>query len=166
MHLTVRMAWHDSEWNGHVCNDPRGNTYCTGAHSLLSGRIEKRKDTALEERKHGKLIDGNFDPASVPPCFWSINAFGSRSFRVEHQHAFTKTDGASISTLLDQVSPYSVFTWPFKLSFVHDDENRKKHGNYPPDLDSVSTTSSNPLPPNRASSSFTPITIIRSLPMK
>lgn len=46
MHLTVRMAWHDSNWNGKVCRDPEGNTYCTGAHSLLSGRIKKRKDVA------------------------------------------------------------------------------------------------------------------------
>jgi exodeoxyribonuclease V alpha subunit len=79
-------------------------------------------------------LPGRFDPASVPPCFWSINAFGSRGFKVEHQHAFTK-DGLSISTVGDQVRPYSVFTWPFKLSFVHDNEHRKKHGNYPPDLD-------------------------------
>jgi exodeoxyribonuclease V alpha subunit len=134
MHLTVRMAWHDSEWNGRVCNDPRGNTYCTGAHSLLSGRIEKKKNTELEEQKHGQVIRGNFDPSSVPPCFWSINAFGSAGFKVEHQHAFTK-DEAPISTVSDQVKPYSVFTWPFKLSFVHGNEQKKKHGNYPPDLD-------------------------------
>ena len=43
MHLTVRMAWHDNNWDGKVCCNPEGNTYCTGAHSLLSGRIEKRR---------------------------------------------------------------------------------------------------------------------------
>lgn len=45
MHLTVRMAWHDNNWDGKVCQNPAANTYCTGAHSLLSGRIEKKKDT-------------------------------------------------------------------------------------------------------------------------
>ena len=49
MHLTVRMAWHDNNWNGKVCQNPVSNTYCTGAHSLLSGRIEKKKDIIKEE---------------------------------------------------------------------------------------------------------------------
>ena len=35
MHLTVRMAWHDSNWNGRICNKPDENTYCVGTHSLL-----------------------------------------------------------------------------------------------------------------------------------
>src|SRR4029077_14951200 len=34
-HLTVRMAWHDNGWNGHICNAPADNTYCIGEHSLL-----------------------------------------------------------------------------------------------------------------------------------
>src|SRR5690606_27979406 len=33
------------------------------------------------------------------------------------------------------VKPYSVFTWPFKLSFVHTDDAKEIHGNYWPDLD-------------------------------
>jgi hypothetical protein len=43
MHLTVRMAWHDNNWNGKVCFNPEGNTYYLGAHSLLSDRIEKKR---------------------------------------------------------------------------------------------------------------------------
>ena len=134
MHLTVRMAWHDSGWNGHVCNDPQANTYCSGAHSLLSGRIEKKKDVTLEQANKGKPIAGTFGPASIPPCYWSVNAFGARGFRIEHHHAFTQGD-QPIATLEDEVKPYSVLTWPFKLSFVHNADNKKKHGNYPPDLD-------------------------------
>jgi hypothetical protein len=34
-HLTVRMAWHDSSWNGRICKDPAANSYCVGEHSLL-----------------------------------------------------------------------------------------------------------------------------------
>ena len=43
MRLTVRMAWRDNGWDDWVCQDPQANTYCSGAHSLLSGRIEKKK---------------------------------------------------------------------------------------------------------------------------
>jgi exodeoxyribonuclease V alpha subunit len=130
MHLTVRMAWHDNGWDGRVCLNPQANTYCSGAHSLLSGRIEKKKNVGLEQDKKGMVIAGEFLPDAVPPCYWSINAFGSKGFKVEHHHAFT-TDTGPISTIADEVKPYSVFTWPFKLSFVHKQANQKKHGSYP-----------------------------------
>lgn len=133
MHLTVRMAWHDNNWDGKVCCNPEANTYCTGAHSLLSGRIEKKKDVQKEQSlaKVGKReIKGNFDPSKVPPCYWSINAFGDQEFDVEHHHAFKWVK----DVIPDKVKKYSVFTWPFKLSFVHNEKNQKKFGNYPPDL--------------------------------
>ena len=133
MHLTVRMAWHDSNWNGKVCCDPEANSYCTGAHSLLSARIEKSKDVSFECRQgvRGEYVAGNIDPANVPPCYWSINAFGARSFKVNHHHAFDWVT----HTIQDVVKPYSVFTWPFKLCFVHTQNNRRIHGKYWPDLE-------------------------------
>lgn len=132
MHLTVRMAWHDNNWDGKVCCNPEGNTYCTGAHSLLSGRIEKKKNTELEQKLASKPVNGNFNPASVPPCYWSINAFSNQEFKVEHHHAFKWVK----SVIPDVIKKNSVITWPFKLSFVHDSKTKeKKHGNYWPDLD-------------------------------
>lgn len=134
MHLTVRMAWHDNNWDGRVCQDPQSNTYCTGANSLLSARIERKKNTKLEQCKRGQYIEDNFESSSVPPCYWSINAFSCKGFNVEHQHAFYEND-EPISKISDYVKPNSIFTWPFKLSYVHGKENKKAHGNYPPDLD-------------------------------
>lgn len=131
MHLTVRMAWHDNNWNGKVCCDPEGNTYCTGAHSLLSGRIEKQKNLALENAAKDQYVADKFNSNNVPPCYWSINAFSDRDFKVEHHHAFRRVK----HTIPDTVKPYSVFTWPFKLSFVHTEENKRVHGDYWPDLE-------------------------------
>jgi exodeoxyribonuclease V alpha subunit len=132
MHLSVRMAWHDNNWNGKVCCNPEGNTYCTGAHSLLSGRIEKKKNTEYESKVGVKneYIAKNFNPTNVPPCYWSINAFGDQEFPVEHHHAFNWVPYA----LKDVIKKNSVITWPFKLSFVHGDKKKKVHGNYWPDL--------------------------------
>lgn len=131
MHLTVRMAWHDNNWNGKVCCDPEGNTYCTGAHSLLSGRIEKQKNLALENAAKDQYVADKFNSNNVPPCYWSINAFSDRDFKVEHHHAFRRVK----HTIPDTVKPYSVFTWPFKLSFVHTEEDKRVHGDYWPDLE-------------------------------
>lgn len=133
MHLTVRMAWHDNNWDGKVCCNPEGNTYCTGAHSLLSGRIEKRKNTEFESKAGvaGEYVAKNFQPSNVPPCYWSINAFSDQEFPVEHHHAFKWVK----DVIPDIIKKNSVITWPFKLSFVHDAKvNQKKFGNYWPDL--------------------------------
>jgi len=71
-----------------------------------------------------RIIADEFAPAPVPPCFWSINAFGARGFKVEHHHAFSNENGP-ISKLPDYVKPYSGFTWPFKLSFVHNPDKQE-----------------------------------------
>ena len=131
MHLTVRMAWHDSDWNGAVCRDPQSNTYCVGTHSLLSGRIEKKRNLDFEKSKATQPAC-MLSPDKVPPCYWSINAFGQDQINVAHTHAFSWLE---IPRIPDTLEPNSVFTWPFKLSFVHETENKKKNGNYPPDLE-------------------------------
>jgi hypothetical protein len=128
------MAWHDNNWDGKVCCDPAGNTYCTGAHSLLSGRIEKKKDTEYESKEgvRGEYVAKNFQPSNVPPCYWSINAFGDQEFAVNHQHPFSNVP----KEIPDIIKKHSVITWPFKLSFVHNKyTSEKKHGKYWPDLE-------------------------------
>lgn len=142
MHLTVRMAWHDNNWDGKVCQNPENNTYCVGVHSLLADRIEKKRKIEVEKDNKGKDVkkikvsnelkqklelDSYF-----PPCYWSINTFGEHTFDITHRHAFEWLD----KEIPDKVEPHSFFTWPFKLSFVHDERLKKKrHGNYHPDLD-------------------------------
>jgi ATP-dependent exoDNAse (exonuclease V) alpha subunit len=125
------MAWHDSDWNGTICQDPKSNTYCVGTHSLLSGRIEKKRNLIFESQKATKPACA-FAPGDVPPCYWSINAFGQDKINIVHTHAFS---WLKIAGIPDTLQPNSVFTWPFKLSFVHDQKNKKKNGNYHPDLE-------------------------------
>lgn len=132
MHLTVRMAWHDNNWDGHVCQDPESNSYCVGAHSLLSGRIEKKRDLDFEKKRENKGRSlSELKVNEIPPCYWSINAFGKQTFKIEQGHAFKGIK----EKIPDTVGPYSFYTWPFKLSFNHDKAKKKKHGNYPPDLE-------------------------------
>ena len=130
MHITVRMAWHDSNWNGHICQNPEANTYCVGTHSLLSGRIEKKRKLDFEKNNPGKPL-AKLGTDEIPPCYWSANAFGKNSVNIAQRHAFTWIK----ENIPDTLKAYSIFTWPFKLSFVHTEENQVKHGNYWPDLE-------------------------------
>ena len=43
-HLSIRVPWHDSGWDGTVCKRPRENTSCL----ILKG-VADRKDDAAEE---------------------------------------------------------------------------------------------------------------------
>lgn len=130
MHVTVRMAWNDRGWDGKVCRDPTANTYCSGTHSLLSERLarEKRLDPKLEAP--GAKLDAAL-PEYLPPCFWSSCAFADDPTATLHRHPFGYLrDKKQINTTL---RPYSVYTWPFRLSITHN--AFKRHGQYFPDLE-------------------------------
>ena len=122
------MAWHDNGWNGRVCDDPAGNTYCTGTHSLLSERLAREKRTGREKAR--EKLDSAL-PDYLPPCFWTSCAFATDETKTVHRHPFgylkneKKVDGA--------LPPYSVYTWPFRLSITHN--SYKRHGQYFPDLE-------------------------------
>lgn len=143
-HITVRMAWHDNKWNGHICKDPKGNSYCVGPHSLLSERLARNKDEDLEQDHcKGKLDEV---PDYIPPCFWSANAFSRDKCDVQHDHPFDDID----KTIEESLEPYSVFTWPFKLSFVRDKNKKRRQGDYPPNLERITNRYFNRLEPEHS----------------
>jgi len=125
-HLTVRLAWHDNGWNGRVCLKPEENIYCTGQHSLLSDRLARNKDTAIECRYSGKKADQI--EGYLPPCFWSINMCSSEKLKTTHEHPLE----IAKAPIQDELKPTSVYSWPFKLSFTHNP--RGPEGKYPKDL--------------------------------
>src|SRR5215467_10007472 len=80
-HITVRMAWHDSGWDGTVCRDPAANSYCVGSHSLLSERLARNRSLKKETGKKGELLDVAM-PDYLPPCYWTSCAFASRKAKI------------------------------------------------------------------------------------
>lgn len=76
MHITIRLAWHNKGWNGHICDEPEKNTYCIGKHSYPGDYIKGTRNLEWESKLDvkgkpcGELISG------IPACGFSINAFG------------------------------------------------------------------------------------------
>lgn len=126
-HLTVRMAWHDNNWNGKVCCLPEENVYCVGNHSLLSERLARDRKLEFEkpETPIGKI------PGYLPPCYWTTNAFSMIDHDIEYKHPFR---GIPANSMRDTLFASSVYTWPFRLSFNHSRKKKKLEGEYPPDL--------------------------------
>ena len=129
-HVTARMAWHDSGWNGTVCNEPALNTYCTGSHSLLSERLAREKCVTVESKHVGQKLDASL-PEYLPPCFWSSCAFAEGETEIVHRHPFARYKQQM--QISDALPPNSVYTWPFRLSITQD--SYRQFGQYFPDLE-------------------------------
>jgi hypothetical protein len=67
-HMSLRLPWHDRGWDGHVCDNPKANVYCTGEFGLIAHEIRQRKQPAEEEkikRKLGILVSVLFPVVGV-----------------------------------------------------------------------------------------------------
>ena len=68
-HLTVRVAWHDSKWNGSVCEQPGLNSFCAALPRI-------RESKKAEEEKPGARFD-KLPPDQLPPCKAELGFFMS-----------------------------------------------------------------------------------------
>ncbi len=77
IHISARLAWHDSGWNGRICHNPRANTYCVGQYSFPADHIAKHRDLEWEcgEGTQGERI---CRLNGIPPCIMSVNALGEK----------------------------------------------------------------------------------------
>jgi hypothetical protein len=126
------MAWHDDRWNGTICCDPSGNAYCTGSHSLLSDRLARDKETAVEQPKAKARLDVLL-PDYIPPCYWTSAAFSPQKTEVVHLHPFRNLKNEK--RIEETLPPYSVFTWPFRLTMNQSKGAVARDGKYPADAD-------------------------------
>ena len=68
-HISIRVPWHDSDWNGTVCKNPLKNVACRALKN-----IAEKKDEAQEFKIKGcKFSDLN--EAILPPCFYENGKF-------------------------------------------------------------------------------------------
>ena len=74
IHISARIAWHDSGWNGHICRDPKANTYCVGQFTYQGDLLAKR-DVEWEQARSGRSCAA-LD--SVPPCVHSVKRVRGR----------------------------------------------------------------------------------------
>ncbi len=80
VHLTARLAWHDDGWNGRICERPDCNTYCVGMHSYPGDVVARERDLDNEIALAGKPL-AKLAGADLPPCIYSVNAFGPEPIR-------------------------------------------------------------------------------------
>ena len=44
-HITIRVPWHDSGWNGSICKNPCNNTSCLNLTRISENRDDQREES-------------------------------------------------------------------------------------------------------------------------
>ena len=130
MHLTARLAWHDSGWNGSICKQPGCNTYCIGRQSYPGDVIARQRDTQREMANAGRLVTSLHGP-DLPPCVYSVNAFGSDPIRGFSNPPEWWPHGSATRTEWE-IPPATVCVWPYEE--VYSDTVKDSQGRYDNDI--------------------------------
>jgi len=110
-HLSIRVPWHDSAWNGTVCRHPRDNAAC-----LVLKNTRARRDDAAEQALAGQSWE-NLSREQLPPCVSERGGFMSPFELMRYEdHAYSQSSPAHqhiIRTKL-RIPPYSAACVPFR----------------------------------------------------
>lgn len=117
VHISARLAWHQDGWNGHVCGDPAANVYCVGRHSYPGEMIAETRDLAYESNpKVAGQCCSKLD--RIPPCVYSINAFGSQQITAFSDPPDFFYGGAK--RIEWKLPPATVCIWPYEEMYGDD----------------------------------------------
>ncbi|MBZ9557213.1 MULTISPECIES: AAA family ATPase [unclassified Modicisalibacter] len=110
-HLTIRVPWHDTGWQGTFCRNPCGNTSCTILPRIATGR-----DDHHETEHAGESLEG-LERDQFPPCVdehGTIMAPFPQSMLKHHPYARTsETTHGHFAPTPYTIPPYSAAAIPF-----------------------------------------------------
>lgn len=123
IHISARLVWHDSGWNGSICWDPKANSYCVGQHSFPGDTIAKHRALDWEgaDDLRGRPI---CTLGRTPPCIMSVNAFGADGLEAFNAPPKWFRDQTDVKKW--QLPPYTIATWPCEE--VYRPEGRRPPG--------------------------------------
>ena len=122
MHISLRLAWHDDGWNGHICKSPEKNTYCIGHSSYPGDVIKGERDLQWESRSDikGKPCH-NLDYSKIA-CAYSCNAFGGQNMQAISKPPIWFRDGSTAVPI--DIPPSTACVWNYE-GMYSDDVNRE-----------------------------------------
>jgi exodeoxyribonuclease V alpha subunit len=114
-HMSVRILWHDSGWNGCICRRPRKNTYCYADKSVPINKLKDKKHEPKYLNWENENAGRRFSELdNLPRCTWSSNAFSSESTQFVHiAQDFMKARDPGTKDFPEHIPPFSMGTWKF-----------------------------------------------------
>jgi hypothetical protein len=95
-------------WNGRICSDPVANTYCVGSASYPGEMIAEQRNLGWEQKHAGRCC-GKLE--EMPPCMYSINAFGPKDLTAHADPPDFFRDGTRRRSWT--LPPATVCLWPY-----------------------------------------------------
>ena len=107
VHLSARLTWHDSGWDGTVCRDPLANASC-----VVHEHIRDSRDDLAEVNHAGQALH---DLTFRPPCSRDPGAYSASGYRIEHRDPL---DFRALPAVSEDLPAYSVATSPYGRMFA------------------------------------------------
>jgi len=80
-HLSARLTWHDSGWNGRICQAPALN-----ADVMEHEHVREGRDLTFEGRTGLRTRAAKAETGYLlPPCSRDTNAFGAETYVLRHR---------------------------------------------------------------------------------
>ena len=116
IHMSIRLAWHDSGWNGHICKKPCENVYCVGQHSYPGDQISETRNLDYEKVHAGEPCASH--PCQVA-CGLSANTFGKEQIQIKVEPPSWWKPGDASARILT-LPPYTACTWCYESMYGED----------------------------------------------
>jgi hypothetical protein len=125
LHLSLRVPWHDDQWNGTVCKKPKLNNSC-----LILERIADTRNDPQEDSLAGQSIE-QIEPHKWPSCIIERGTFMadfaySRTVKHPYEKSSRETHGhfKPTSLFLPSYTASGVpFRWMLKENFEYYQKN-------------------------------------------
>ena len=104
IHLSARLSWHDSGWNGCVCQAPHLNASCIVTETIRDARDDDK------ERAHAGCHVADLE-GWFPPCSRDILPYSSRGFTLRHSDPLERK---FLQPVTESVPAYAVLPAPFR----------------------------------------------------
>ncbi|MGO8753358.1 MAG: ATP-dependent RecD-like DNA helicase [Thermoguttaceae bacterium] len=136
-HLTVRVAWHDNQWNGSVCRNPMKNAFC-----LALKRVREKRNDQQEDALAGQFWQ-ELSHEEMPPCIAESAGFMNESeWRRQFEHPYqnnkkTASTHGCLKPTVVKIPPYSTFAVPFAW-MLRENQDRIQSAcpeQFPPDVE-------------------------------
>lgn len=127
IHISTRLAWHNDGWNGYICDDPKENTFCVGRYSYPGNSIAEKRNLEIEEVVAGCPCS-EIKEEYIPPCVYSINAFGKNTIKAFAGPPNWYND--ETQTKYWDLEPSTICIWPYEEMYKDDVYNPDHTFNY------------------------------------
>ena len=120
-HLSIRVPWNDSSWEGVVCRNPAANTSC-----LALRNISERRNDAAEAAVAGKSWQ-ELDENQLPPCVGERGRFMAPyefTRLISHPYSKTSSSHKHFKPTPFRYPPYSAACVPFAWTLKEEAEKK------------------------------------------